>query len=104
MCEEAPVSPAQVEGEALPRMSLERQHVSNSSSSVSEVLVDASSSDSDLASSAPYALPVLSLDFLGLTGGSGSFEGDGFFFLRFFSASYSLRSFQAFTSFEQSRM
>jgi hypothetical protein len=66
-------------------MSLERQHVSNSSSSVSEVLVDVSSSDSDLASSALYALPVLLLDFLGLTGGSASFEedgfrGDGFFF------------------------
>jgi hypothetical protein len=109
MCEEAPISPAQVDGEALPRMSLERRHVSNSSSSVSSVLVDVSSSDSDLASSAPYALPVFLLDLLGLTGGSGSFEGDGFggdgfFFLRFFSASYSLRSFRVFGSFEQSRM
>jgi hypothetical protein len=104
MCEEAPVSPAQVEGEALPRISLERRHVSNSSSSVSEVLVDVSSSNSDLASLAPYALPVFLLDFFGLTGGLGSFGGDGFFFLRFFSTSYSLRSFRAFTSFEQSRM
>ena len=104
MCEEAPVSPAQVDGEALPRMSLERRHVSNSSSSVSEVLVDVSSSDSDLASSAPYALPVLLLDFLGLTGGEDSFREDSFFFLRFFSASYSLRSFRALTSFKQSRI
>jgi hypothetical protein len=93
MCEEALVSPAQVDGEALLMKSLERRHVLNSSSSVSEVLVNVSSSNSNLASSAPYALPVFLLDFLGLTGGSGSFRGDSFFFLRFFLALYSFRSF-----------
>ena len=88
------MSPAQVDREALPTMSFERRHVSISSSSESEILVNVSSSDSDLASSsAPYALPVFLLDFLGLTGGSGSFGDDSFFFLRFFSALYSLRSF-----------
>jgi hypothetical protein len=93
MCKEAPVSPAQVDREALPMISLERRHVSNSSSSESEVLVNVSSFDSDLASSAPYALPVLLLDFLGSIGGSVRFKedgfgGDSFFFLRFFSALY----------------
>ena len=87
-----------MDGEALPMMSLERRHVSNSSSSVSEVLVNVSSSDSNLASSALYALLVLLSDLLDLTGGLVSlkedgFRGDGFFVLRFFLALYSLKSF-----------
>ena len=79
-------------------MSLERQHVLNSLSLVSKVLVNISSSNSNLASLALYALLVLLLDFLGLTGGlvslkEDSFRGDGFFVLRFFLALYSLNSF-----------
>jgi hypothetical protein len=46
-----------------------------------------------------YALPVLLLDLLGLAGSSDSFGEDSFF-----SALYSLKSFRAFTSFEQYRM
>jgi hypothetical protein len=79
-------------------MSLERQYVLNSSSLVSKVLVNISSSNSNLASLALYTLLVLLLDFLGLTGGlvsfkEDSFRGDSFFFLLFFLALYFLRSF-----------
>jgi hypothetical protein len=74
-------------------MSLERRHISISLSLESKVLVNVSSSNSNLASLALYALLVLLLDVLGLIGSLDSFREDSFFFLRFFLASHSLRSF-----------
>jgi hypothetical protein len=74
-------------------MSLERQYVLNSLSLVSKVLVNISSSNSNLASLALYTLLVFLLDFLGLIGSLGSFRGDSFFFLYFFLALYFFTSF-----------